>query len=374
MNLSERSRKIVMRLLSDNQVSSYGELSEEFNVSERAIRYDLDEIDAFLISKKLPPLTRQTKIEVSLDHVSSKIDKLRELTKEFDASIDYYLPHKRQHLIYITILLSQELVDINSLMEKLEVSRSTVVGDIRELRKVLKDEGVLIDYTSAKGYYLKADENKIRKLGTKILSSNQDERKLSLENLVADYLPDLESTLLSVIEQFISEVEQDISKSYSDVSFDHIVRGLIVTICRGRLGCHLGEKTDDQVISPEYKSIDAHISLLESECAVSLNRAERKAIEQFFLGSSLLKGDAFVDNNWIDLNLFIIDLLDELSRLLNLPLNQAEDLFTALALHLGPAINRVKNETPLKNEIIEYIQTQYSEVYSTVETVLNQLG
>lgn len=374
MNLSERSKKIVMRLLSENQVSSYSELSEEFNVSERAIRYDLDEIDSFLMAKQLPPLTRQTKIEVSLDKVNTKLDKLRELSKDFESSIDYYLPEKRQHLIYIAILLSQELVDINLLMSRFDVSRSSIVGDIRELRKSLKDEGVSIEYSSSRGYYLKGDEQTIRKVGLKILNNHQDDKQLSPENLVADYLPDLERTLASVIEQFISKVEEDVSKSYSDVSFQHIVTGLIVTICRTRLGCKLKKKSSDQFISPEFKSIDSHISILESECAVSFDQAEKKAIEQFFLGSSLLKGEAFVDNNWIDLNLFIIDLLDDLSRLMNLPLNQAEDLFTALALHLGPAINRVKNETPLKNEIIEYIQTQYSDVYTTVEMVLNDLG
>ncbi|WP_034300208.1 BglG family transcription antiterminator [Alkalibacterium sp. AK22] len=374
MQLSERSQKILMQLLSDDAKKSYDELADEFSVSERAIRYDLEEIDAFLISKNLPPLARQTKVEVFLESEDSKLDKLKELTSELDKSFDYYLPKKRQHLIFIEILLSQDIVDIHTLMNRCEVSRSSIVGDIRQLRKLLKDEDITIEYTSAQGYYFSGDEKHIRKTGMKIISLNARDLNLSDQKLAEEYLDDTDHTFVSVLEQFVSGVEADVNKAYSDISFNYILKGLIIAVSRVKSGCLLASYLNGKALSPEYKSIDDHVHLLEEECRVEFSQAEKKALEQLFLESSLIKAESIIDDNWIDLNLFIIAFLNELSRILNLPLNQSEDLFDALVLHLGPAINRAKNESPLKNEIIDYIRTQYEEVFEIVKKVLNDLG
>lgn len=374
MNLSERARNILKRLLTDDKRLSYDQLADEFQVSERAIRYDLDEIDSFLLNSKLPPLMRQTKIEVTLDVDHARMDKLKELTSAFDASLDYYLPEKRHPLILIDILLSPEKVDINLLMNKCEVSRSTIVGDIRELRKSLKQEGMTIAYTSSAGYFFEGSEKRIRKFALKLISTHVENLNLTHQNLIESYLPEHRDSILSLFEQFISLVETDVTKSYTDVSFQHMVVGLIVAVNRLKSGYRLNEEEKSTTLSPEYYSIQNHTALIEEECDIQLNHFEIRAIEQLFLESSLLKADSVIDDNWIDLNLFIINFLDELSTVMSLPLNQSDELYEALILHLGPAINRVKNESPLKNEIIDFIQTEYEDIYLTVKAVLDRLG
>lgn len=374
MNLSERARDILKRLLTDDKRLSYDELADEFQVSERAIRYDLDEIDSFLMHSKLPPLMRQTKVEVTLDVDHTRMDKLKELTSTFDATLDYYLPEKRHPLILIDILLSPDKVDINMLMDKCKVSRSTIVGDIRELRKTLQQEDITIAYTSSSGYFYEGSEKRIRKFGLKLLSTHAQNLNLTHQSLIEAYLPKHRNSILSLFEQFISVIETDVTKSYTDVSFHHMVMGLIIAVNRLKSGHPLCEEEKEASLSPEYYSIQNHADLIEGECGVQLNHFEIRAIEQLFLESSLLKADSVIDDNWIDLNLFIINFLDELSTVMSLPLNQSDELYEALILHLGPAINRVKNESPLKNEIIDYIQTEYEDIYLIVKTVLDRLG
>lgn len=374
MNISERARTILKRLLTDDKRLSYDELAEEFQVSERAIRYDLDEIDSFLMQSKLPPLVRQTKVEVTLDVDHSRMDKLRELTSASDTPLDYYLPEKRHPLILIDIILSNKKIDINELMDKCKVSRSTIVGDIRELRKTLKQEEMGIAYTSSRGYFLEGSEKRIRRFCYKLISVHVENLNLTHENLIDAYLPEFRDSLLSLFEQFISLIETDVNKSYTDVSFHHMVVGLIILVSRQKNGYVLSEEVTEMSLSPEYYSIQNHVSLIEIECDIKLNHYEFRFIEQLFLESSLLKANSIIDDNWIDLNLFIINFLDKLSSVMSLPLNQSDDLYKALILHLGPAINRVKNESPLKNEIIDYIQAEYEEVYLTVKSVLDCLG
>ncbi|WP_423189006.1 BglG family transcription antiterminator [Alkalibacterium sp. f15] len=374
MSLSERSKKILLRLLAEDQVSSYDALAQQFNVSERTIRYDLEEIDSFLIKEKLPPLNRQTKIEVSLETSNLKLDKLKELSRVFETKLDYYIPKKRKNLILIEILLSKKIVDIELLMTKCNVSRSSIVGDIRELRKILKTEQIEIEYTSTKGYYFKGDEQQIRKVGLRVITLNAEELNLSYQNLATDYISNPDNNEISVIEQFISTIEKDVNKHYSDIAFNHIVYGLIVAICRNQSNRSLKKLPNTVSFSQEYRSIDKNSNQIEKEFDIILNPSEKKAIEQLFLESSLIKAESVLDDNWLDLNLFIIEFLDEISKSLGLPLNEAEDLFEALTLHLGPAINRVKNETPLKNEVIDYIQTHYNQIFLNVKEVLDSLG
>jgi transcriptional antiterminator/mannitol/fructose-specific phosphotransferase system IIA component (Ntr-type) len=374
MSLSERARNILKRLLTDDKRLSYDKLANEFQVSERAIRYDLDEIDSFLLHSKLPPLKRQTKVEVMLDSHHTHMDKLKELTSSFETSLDYFLPEKRHPIILIDILLSPEKVDINGLMDKCEVSRSTIVGDIRELRKNLQNESISIAYSSSSGYFFEGSEKQLRKFGLKLITTQTENLNLPHQRLIETYLPEHRETILSLFEQFISLVETDMTKSYTDVSFNHMVVGLIIAVNRLKSGCTLEEEMNESFLSPEYYSIQNHAAILEDECGVRLNHSELRAIEQLFLESSLLKADSVIDDNWINLNLFIIEFLEELSAVMSLPLNQSNELYEALILHLGPAINRVKNESPLKNEIIDYIQTEYEDIYLTVKAVLDRLG
>ncbi|SFK47892.1 Transcriptional antiterminator [Marinilactibacillus piezotolerans] len=374
MYLSERSKKILLLLLAEEQISSYDDLARQFNVSERTIRYDLEEIDDYLIAKKLPPIIRQTKIEVSLEKSNNTFDKLRELSKDYENDIIYHLPENRKHIIFLEILLSKELVDIDLLMTKCNVSRSSIVGDIRKLRKILKSDSIEIEYTTSKGYFFSGDEQNIRKIGKKVIRLNADELNLSQQRLANDYLTTSGDIVLSVIEHFISKIEKDVNKQYSDISFNHIVCGLLIAVSRIQAGKTLTMSSSTASFSQEYQSINKHSIQLEKELNIGINNSEKKAFEQLFLESSLIKAESVIDDNWIDLNLFIIEFLDKISRSLGLPLNEEEDLFRALALHLGPAINRVRNETPLKNEVIEYIQTNYEEIFLKVKVVLDKMG
>lgn len=361
MQLSERAKKILVLLLNGNTVLSYDDLAVKFNVSERTIRYDLEEIDKYLIANKLPPIIRETKVEVFLEKSNYKLDKLRELSKGYENEINYYLTKNRKHIIFLEILLSKELVDINLLMKKCDVSRSSIVGDIRKLRKSLKTDEVEIEYTSNRGYYLSGNENKIRKIGMKIIRLNEVDLNLSHQSIANMYFSNSDDITISIIEQFISKIEKDVNKQYSDISFQNIVYGILVAISRIKSDESLIEENNTESFSQEFRSIKKNSTMIEKELNIVLNDSEKKAIEQIFLESSLIKAQSVIDDNWLDLNLFIIEFLDRITQSLGIALNE-EDLFEALVLHLGPAINRVRNETPFKNEVIEFIQNTYKEI------------
>lgn len=373
MQLSERAKKILVLLLNGNTVLSYDDLAVKFNVSERTIRYDLEEIDKYLIANKLPPIIRETKVEVFLEKSNYKLDKLRELSKGYENEINYYLTKNRKHIIFLEILLSKELVDINLLMKKCDVSRSSIVGDIRKLRKSLKTDEVEIEYTSNRGYYLSGNENKIRKIGMKIIRLNEVDLNLSHQSIANMYFSNSDDITISIIEQFISKIEKDVNKQYSDISFQNIVYGILVAISRIKSDESLIEENNTESFSQEFRSIKKNSTMIEKELNIVLNDSEKKAIEQIFLESSLIKAQSVIDDNWLDLNLFIIEFLDRITQSLGIALNE-EDLFEALVLHLGPAINRVRNETPFKNEVIEFIQNTYKEIYLNIKDILDLMG
>ncbi len=58
--MNNRCMSILYQLINHKEFTTAKELAAEFNVSERTIRYDLDDLDYFLESNSLPLLERKS--------------------------------------------------------------------------------------------------------------------------------------------------------------------------------------------------------------------------------------------------------------------------------------------------------------------------
>ncbi|OJF94696.1 BglG family transcription antiterminator [Alkalibacterium sp. 20] len=375
MYLTERSKKILKTLVSlDSGEIDIEELATEYNVSSRSIRYDLEEIDDFLTYKKIPRLKKQTRVTISLPYEELPANFTAVIKDEIETDVDYYQPKERQELIYLEILLSDTLVDIRKIMELLQVSRSTVISDVRFIRKKLQSQNVLMDYQPQKGYIFRGEEEVIRRIGLNFLNLHPGTLDSVESKILNDQYKAIESDDFSYIEQFIATIEMKLLKQYSDKAFQSIVNGMLVTIIRIKKGAKIEKSPHQKFETKEHHYLFQERKMLEDKFSIQLTRAEVSFIENLFLESSLIKSENIINDDWVDLHLFIKDFLEEMSIILEIPLEEDEELFNALALHLAPAIQRIKNKTFLKNEIVEYIQINYTEIFETVDTVLNKFG
>lgn len=65
-------------------------------------------------------------------------------------------------MILLTLSCSLEYLSIDHLILMLDSSRSTVVGDLKEVKQQLRRNDINVEYTRVRGYYLSGDEANIR--------------------------------------------------------------------------------------------------------------------------------------------------------------------------------------------------------------------
>ena len=137
--INERCAKILYQITNEQEHIKLIQLSEMFKVSMRTIRYDIEKIDEFLLSNDLTPIGKSSNLGISYMVNKEHIKKLKVLicNKKFN---EYILnSDERVSYILLSMFESKEYVVIDTLAESIKVSRSTIINDLKKVRKWLKD-------------------------------------------------------------------------------------------------------------------------------------------------------------------------------------------------------------------------------------------
>lgn len=127
--LSEREYKILLKLLKFTQPIRIKDLSREFNVSPRMIKYDLDHIKDWLAKYELQIFSQTNKgLWIEPDGEKKKII-IKELlgNESWNRIPDQNFRIKK---IVMTMLQKDDYTTAASLSEILEVSRNTILSDM----------------------------------------------------------------------------------------------------------------------------------------------------------------------------------------------------------------------------------------------------
>src|SRR5690554_2503987 len=121
--LSNRCRNILMEILKSRDGIKTNHLAGIFDVSERTIRYDLDEIDYFLKANHLPKLIRKAGFGVQYTQDSQERKRLINKLKEQDASVIVLTPDERLLDILYEYCVAGEYIKLDQQAKRLGVSK-----------------------------------------------------------------------------------------------------------------------------------------------------------------------------------------------------------------------------------------------------------
>lgn len=377
--LSNRAREVLELLITNsNHTITIKNIADSFDVSERSIRNDLEIIDDFLKINDLGSICKETKTVISApNQLINQSDNYSDLLRKIDVSYSYFTLEERIELIFIELLFNPHKVKIEDLTEALQVSKSTVMSDINELKKKVVVEGIEIKNNYKNGYYLVGNENNIRKYGLVLISQNPYLKYKVEESIQNGGWDNLSSEELNFLESIIFDLEKKLNISFSGNAFSNILFGLFIFIFRIKQGnfseifVEYFEK--NQVNNREYLILSDYIPSIEEKFDIKVPNSQIWYLVSLIQEGNLVKSDQYLDENWVDLYLFTNNFIDEISRQLGVQLIQDSELFQALILHLGPAFNRMKNHTHLKNEIIDYIKKTYPDLFLLVHDTLDKL-
>lgn len=239
MNMNKRSRVILSTLI---QKKEYGqaaymkELAEQFKVSTRTIRNDLEQINEFLNKNKLSgvSLGKQGVIETGKD---------MERARQYLFQDDFYSykleKHERKMFMATLLICERDYRTLSNLADCMYVSRSTVVQDLDGLKAFFKKHKLYVVSHSNKGLILEGEERNKRLLLLSMIKSNESVYREApvferlIRSLKEECRVDMED--LKTMEKVINLAEHFSGRFLTDTSFTNLKYFLVLSLYRMRL-------------------------------------------------------------------------------------------------------------------------------------------
>ncbi|MDT2849034.1 PTS sugar transporter subunit IIA [Vagococcus carniphilus] len=335
--MNERIRIILTLLLKKPEIKM-AELSKELNLTRRQINYAINQFNEELELMGLPKIERtyvgdfNVPLEVLKLLASDDIGKQHDNWNFIDNSLS---ESERVSLIIVFIINHTEYVSLNHLTDVINVSKNTVMEDMKKVGWLTSKYDLSLDYNRDQGYQIKGNEHRLLQLLSDLVRQNKILKDELYKELLAPQVTDKEILYL------INSMEQMLHLSYSDDSLDYLQSVLRFVLQRNK-----SLKNNDRVFfegdinkHPEYKFLK--VLLQEGDWKVS--QSYTKWIALLFLSSNIFERNTTQDyESDEELKNLIQEMVNkfQLQTLINI---DNRDVFERRILsHLRPACFRIK--------------------------------
>ena len=177
---------LLMQFIAQTSYLTLKELEVAAHVTRRQALYRINKLNDLLISENVPPITVDATSDKRIEVCEKTKNVIQKLLMEMQEDEPYYFS-KAERLIYIYLMLfvNDDYLSLNHFIDALEVSRSTVLLDFKELSQMLMEKSVKIKYNRSKGYFLDGAEMEIRHIMMRyVISSLSGDRNEKIFDLI----------------------------------------------------------------------------------------------------------------------------------------------------------------------------------------------
>ncbi|MDY2981095.1 MAG: BglG family transcription antiterminator [Fusobacterium sp.] len=379
--LNKRCIEIIEELRKNNYTIFIKEMAEKFGVTERSIRYDIENINYYFSKFNLNEIEKQSKGIYTLEEEDKKIE---ELLKNMSQRFYVFTSYERKEFIEEKFLFFEEnrLID---LAETLDISMSTIKIDLKEVKIFFIENGLNLNFYSKQGILLEGNEEKIRMLQLRflnkyleinsenILSLKKKETKTYLDDIIYEDLKEIfEKINLKNIYRFVKRIEKKSDATISDEAFTILRFYIVIMLNRIKNNKIILQREMNKKFlmeTKEFEIINKEKEFLEEQSKIKIEENEVLLLTELFLGSHSYNFNSSFFENWIELEILVNKLIKDVSDILNINLTQDKALIDGLLNHLKPAYYRIRNNIKFENKIYEDVKLLYEELYEKVKIV-----
>lgn len=352
-------------------------VSEELNISERTIRYRIEDLNRFFADEKINyKIIVDNKIIKGFGNLETVKKQLGEKNYTFSQS-------ERIEIISLMLLIHSYGCKADEICDFIDISRSTFKADMRFVREIFEKENLTIISKANKGLIIQGNEIIIRKLlleNFKKVFEVEDKKLKFFEknnnqkiNIIKNYIKT--EDIFSAAE-YLEQVKKDLNKKISDEAYQILIIYILILIKRLENNLTLEKNIQNQEFiksTADFNAVKENIKMLEKEKNFSINEFEIMKITEFILGAHTYNFKYSFYENWIYIEKLADDLISKVSEKVNINISNDNTLRDGLINHLIPTIYRLKNDIELENSIHEEIIDQYPVLYSEVKTALKKI-
>lgn len=364
MVLEVRCQEILNQLLSHDGYIPIQDLAAEKNISKRSVYYDLCKINDFLNAHKIDEVQLKRNRGIFLD--DDQKEKVQIIFNKDALKQDiYFSPMQRVKLIICLMMISKHVLLIEDFMEACQVSRNTIINDLKVVSAKLNENGLALHYGHRSGYTVKGEV--IRKRALYFLFFPE-----LAESFRMGQLPMLQDESLQKNLAKLEYIEEKLETKYVENTLLALA-SFIPVLERNEDVLAFSDVDRKQIIdSYEYK-------LAENEFG-HLSISEKIYLTLHLLGSRLqaLPIDIFnADENQEPYELAKA-LVSEFSRIACIEFEHPEEIERSIFVHLKSSLYRYRYGTQLGNPLIDDIKDQYPELFEitkkAAEYLIQQVG
>lgn len=351
--MKKRTQEILLEIIK-NDDTTISNLAEQFNVSQRTIRNDLNSINDFLIINELSPISlinngrieKKDDIKVAYELISDKDLYTYKLSKE-----------ERKIMIAILLIESSEYITLSKIADTLYVSRATIINDLNNVKEYLKSGNLTVLSHANKGLRVEGFESDKRNFLLKAILSDKDYKNLIYSVNKENVLMNSE---MDKIHKIINEQEHYHETYLTDSSYNKLKNYIMISISRLKRG-EMIEHQD--IICEETHSMAKDIlKYISQYCNVMTTADEEAYLSKFLNGLKYLKKEKENSNeSMVKIQFITRQFVEGVSHDLKINLNDDYDFYLNLSNHLE-SIFRSKNYNFPQNEFIDEVVSKNPDI------------
>lgn len=363
--LSNRQTKILNLLINHQEYITIADLANKFGTSQRTIQYDLEfiedmqgEFNFTLIRNK----ALGVKIETNNQQLSKELEKY---------SSEYVHLSKDERILSLTLKLFDSKIPISSktLSEYVNVSRRTVMNDLKEIQEWLKDYSLELSYQKNKGFLVIGDEEQFRR---------------AYANRIQAYFKNFTSLMeisvfsneeLTLVRNTVIKTLETENYHLVQTAIDALIYHILIAIQRLKenYSFNVPKAQHDRLSQTyQYKIALKMVHNLQQGLKIDFPESETSFITLHLLGAKTSDSTPVIDKD-NNLENLLTQLIYRVGAELGIDLQNDNRLYNGLIVHLKPAVHRLKfnmtQKNPLKNEVYKRYRQIFDVIYRNINDV-----
>lgn len=384
--MDQKSLAVLNQLILTDSYVTVPELALTFNVSRRKIYNDIAKINDWLKESGYPKVNQVRGQGLYLEE--SIKEKLRTNLPSNEYSYYGYSPNERRAWIFIFIAVQEQPLFLTDFIELFQVSRNTVVEDIKKLKEELKDFQLTIVSGRHQGYGIKGDENDIRQVLIHYLTFVTPENgwyqiivdsAISYQYEKKEFLKPYElfkTDEIRLLKNLFIEYERKFHIEFTDEILNNLVVWFYLFSRRIRKNQLIGmDPIEKEVIdsTEALKGAKALCINLTNEMDITIPKVEVYYIAKYLLSAKVNYDlNPIYENQEMRLLCKVVEsMISDFQLYAAVNFSEKEQMIKNLFVHLKPAYYRIRYGIKVESILHYSVEQNYPEVYRLTKKVIH---
>ncbi|MBC2254705.1 PTS transporter subunit EIIA [Listeria ivanovii] len=358
---------LIIKYLEGKDESNIRDISKALEISERKIRYDIDNINDALTLNQLKPILKEGKGRLLLSADLAK------LALE-ENNVYIFTPQERINILQYLLYFNIKKVNLEHLSKWMNVSRTTIKKDLLLVEDSFQQVNLQLVYK--RGYHLNGNESAILNERVRVLRDyidliqNEDiETNFYKKCILNEMKISFKNIDLSGVNRWSKQLLKQMGWMLNDESFYWYLANILV-FCWYVKNEIENPLNDAKLVFPIFNSqlVQGMETILDSELTQ----------EQL----NILVGFVFFTNKYASLNeemdlitteTLVNALINKMSEELNLPFLEDAILYKGLLNHVAPLIERIRGEVQIYEDTFDVIPAEFLYVFDATSKAIKTI-